>query len=161
MKKLFVIFSIVLFISACSKQKTKEGLAKLNIKSYIDSTLNDPKSYESISFGNLDTLYNTVYTDSAYLRLEIISTDIEIENSNLLIKDYDKWNAHKPIYQKTIDSIKKLEDIAMSNYKPRFIGYQMTHKLRAKNALGALMLQEWRFKFDKKCDIIGVSRINE
>ncbi|MCD8030051.1 MAG: hypothetical protein LUF85_04280 [Bacteroides sp.] len=85
MKKLLVILFISLILAGCSDEKKAQRL----IKQYLKENLNDPSSYQPVSFGELE-VYSTKYG-------QLIN---------------------------------------------------MKHKYRAKNAMGAIILEENTFEFD-------------
>jgi len=55
MKKVLLLTLIIGCFLSCSKP-TKEDMAKDLIKKYMIENLNDPKSYEPISFSKLDSI---------------------------------------------------------------------------------------------------------
>src|SRR5688572_13217873 len=99
MKKLLLPVCLILLIAACTKPKSGKELAEASIKSHLDSTLSDPKSYEAISFGSLDTLYNTFYEDSAYKSLVDLKTKIQAENVRLYENDLQEHRRLQPVFQ--------------------------------------------------------------
>ena len=59
MKKLIIILCFVSLFISCTK--TPEQKFQNLIKEYLTTVLNDPKSYESVSFGTLDNNYGGLY----------------------------------------------------------------------------------------------------
>jgi hypothetical protein len=57
MKK-YIFITMLLILSACTF--TKQQKAEKLIKKYLDSSLNDPKSYESVSFSEPIKLKDTI-----------------------------------------------------------------------------------------------------
>lgn len=60
MKKITYLFIIILY--SCNSFQTKQQIAQRLIKKYLDSSLNNPRSYEDVSFGKLYRLKDTVGT---------------------------------------------------------------------------------------------------
>jgi hypothetical protein len=170
MKK--ILFAIILF-SSCTF--TKQQKAEKLIKDYLNIHLNDPHSYESVSFGKIDSAYSTLKEDSDYL------------SSNRLIDqyqtDFDEWKAKNPDFDGISDlsdsqtkyfikmndfysneKIKemKLRDSIALKFKPSFKGWYIIHTYRAKNGFGALRLDESGFTLNKACDsILNVSDVKD
>jgi len=115
---------MILLLAACSK----EDKAKKLIKESLSKTMNDYKSYEPVEYGRLDSNF-TFYKGWDY--------------SNINGLDYQEIN--KRFAQ---------DSIAKSKFVPQFNGFVMTHSFRGKNALGALILNTYRFEFNKAIDSI-------
>ena len=143
MKYVSVIFVLILF--SCSKP-TKEELAHTAIKEYIKGKMNDPSSYQSVSFGKLDTVFTPfishIKTDLPFV-LDTFRTDsregIALQNSR----------------QSSRDSLTKLLETERKNFKPRMEFFTMEHSFRGKNALGALILNNIQFQFDTTMKVVG------
>lgn len=58
MKKTYLASALLVLL--CSCQITKEQKAKKLVDDYLKGTLNDPGSYESVSFGNLRPMKDTI-----------------------------------------------------------------------------------------------------
>lgn len=52
MKKIILGLSLFVFFASCTK--SSENQAQENVKKYITTKMDDPKSYESVSFGKLE-----------------------------------------------------------------------------------------------------------
>lgn len=53
MKKIMFLAVMAMFLLACSSNQKK---AEQSVQTYLEENLNDPKSYESIEFGKLDSI---------------------------------------------------------------------------------------------------------
>lgn len=152
-KLLIVLFSIFILIS-CSKSPEKQ--AKENVEKYIKAKLDDPKSYESVNFGKLDSTFSLFdeskegielqQQDEKYSqRMSELSAEIDIADN---ISELDKIiEETKIISQKRKD----LTDTIFSRsiaYSGKFCGYKIKHSFRAKNKMGALVLDSCIVELD-------------
>lgn len=153
------IFIPILLLIACSQ--TKEQRAKNVVKRYLDSALNDPHSYEPVEFSNLDSTFTTYEEDANFILANTRKDSIEVQ--------YEIWKKKNPDF----DGIGDLSDARvkyftkmikyyndgmiregkvaidiMKSYKPKFKGYKIIHRYRAKNGFGALNLEQTGFELD-------------
>jgi len=133
---------------ACSARKiTNEDRALKSVHEYLNSHLNDPKSYESVEF-ELDSNRSTydVVNVAAKYRLDDYRTKrlMISDTSSKLYKETDS------IYRAlTLESYKIVLDTTVEYWSVR-------HKYRAKNAMGALILSHDVFMLDKKFKVLRV-----
>jgi hypothetical protein len=152
------LFSILL--SSCSDQQKAES----TVKEYLKSHLDDPGSYESISFSTLEPVYNDFETESKeYPALKIVvdSMDSKRNYYRHLIdsinadpfnnkQDTIKYVGQFKRWERKTDSLLQIIDKKSKAYKGSLLGYKLNHKFRAKNAFGALQLEFKEFNLDKK-----------
>jgi hypothetical protein len=147
-----VVLATVLF--GCTSPEKK---AQKLIEEKLQEILNDPKSYEPVSFGSLDSAFTSVYENLDYIRINakytVYSGNVE-DKSNYEYFDEDKikYVVDFELWQSEIDTAKKYIAVLEKMEKefiPEFKGWSMTHKLRAKNAMNATILGEYIFWFDK------------
>ncbi len=157
MRKLLFIPVLILFSCTQTKQQKAEKVVKL----YLDSTLNDPHSYESVEFGKLDSTFTRFEDDARYISAKAKQDSIKAE--------YDMWKAKNPDFDGVGDlsHSRVLYFSKMINYytngmlaqgkiaigitnsfKPTFKGYRLIHRYRAKNVFGALNLSQTPFYLD-------------
>lgn len=159
MKKLITALILTTALAGCirSKQQKAEAL----VKKYLDSSLNDPHSYESVKFGKLDT-FNTRLQDNYNYKITIkLIAQIQDE--------FDEWKLKNPDFDgisdlgdsrakylikmndfysnQSIAEMKVRDSISMA-FKPSFGGWAIDHTYRAKNGFGALGLQTDTFVLD-------------
>ena len=166
MKKLLVFLFLMPFVlySQTPQQKIK---AKLLIQKYMNENLNDIQSYApvqttfeidssrfkgSIEEGKLENRLNELYADlenwkeverkSTILRDNYNDTSFKISPENARAKSDSIRNDIKTTSNELNE--KRIK------YKPVLIGFIGTHKFRAKNAMGGVILREWYFLFDPK-----------
>lgn len=171
MKKLFVFLPIII-LSACSHFQSKQAKAEAIVKTFLDSTLNDPKSYQSIKFTKIDTLWGGYLKTNSGMQL---SQKLELEDDTIkvlqakqeVLLDALNWNnaAYKKL-KKAVDffiseskaDLAKMTDSA-NVIKGPFIGYEISNTYRAKNGFGALTVHKTKFEIDS--NITKVMRSKE
>jgi hypothetical protein len=162
MKKALSLVLIVLVFSACNNNEKK---AQKLIKEYLKTSMNDFSSYEPVEFSKLDSTFS-YYRDTdegKKLKKQLEST----------MESWSEWNerarkASSPVVEEMwlkfakeygieFDSLYNIDSIAEQSFKPEHIGFEMSHKFRGKNALGAIMLTENGFYFDR--DLTKVNNV--
>jgi len=139
MKKLvFCVLVSLAFLLACNKSNEKK--AQDMIKSYILENANDPNSYESIEFGNIDTIYTHHWDDSTYQAIN--NSKYEFLNDPSIVNDpnFD--------VDKHFDSLNNALEAYEKNFKGVPSKLIMTHKFRANNSFGAKVINTTSFYFD-------------
>jgi hypothetical protein len=146
MKKLINLGLLVVFSTIIVSCTSPEKKAQKAIKDYLQANLNDAKSYESVEFGKLITdstefyapLYDYAIEESAYKSDSLLYDEFH-DNSDKakMLESENQLNEKKKEFEK-----------AKANFKSELI-YKMSHKYRAKNKLGAVILEENTFIIDK------------
>ncbi len=160
MKNHINIFILMLVISlgfiSCSKEYKAKHLALKELK----DTLNDWESYESVSWGNLDTLKTSpsadLKLDSLIYSFNLVSALVEDcrQKTNEAVTEGDNYRANKT-YNTSMKLMKILGTITDSitlegkRFKPKFIGYKMKHSFRNNNEFGGKVLKHVEFFFNK------------
>ena len=163
------ILALIIILGSCS---SPEGKAKKAIKEKLKVTLHDFKSYEPVEFGTLDSLFSDVTSSSEY---EVLKSKYEAwirqaekeykaDQEEIQKAIYDGNTSHIPIINE-YSLVPRCKDSAHvyavkmqtfeDSFKPRFIGWSMTHLYRAKNLTGNYRLANESFYFDK--DLIKVA----
>jgi len=157
MKKL--LFLIPFFVLSCSN--SPESKAKDNVKKFMLSKLDDPKSYESVSFGKIDSVFSPFNESKEGIELQ----HKEDELSERVMQLSDKIEKTESISEldKIIEENKELskQRTAISDtilnkstsYKGNFCGYKIKHSYRAKNKMGALVLDSCIIELDKESNV--------
>lgn len=157
MKKLIVITVLSVLIGFSCNRLSKEETAQIVIKEMLRGTMFHPDSYESVSFGTLDSLYSCVEEDSLYIILESRLTNLETQkvkaekdlvnnkksmdnlnqlrafatvNTPYLDKKRREINERLNMYNSQIDSLQQRVDSIMVNFNSIFIGYTMEHRFK-------------------------------
>ncbi|MFZ4414579.1 MAG: hypothetical protein ACOYOV_15960 [Bacteroidales bacterium] len=159
MKKITLLFITIIAIFFVSCAKSPEDKAKAAIKEYLQKHLNDAKSYESVEFGKLindSTEYEDSYNAKILMKQHIYA--LEAYNKDLDNGLEDRDNAKVYLEQANIDKAEadRLEKKIEKDKKEfkRELCYIISHKYRAKNKLGALILQTSFFTLSEKFEII-------
>lgn len=149
------LFAFLLLITSCSNQQKAER----SVKSYLMENLDDPKSYESVSFRefgqfNMNQLYAFI-KDSIVLegtKNSILQLKHEIDSLSKINMDTtsaafekDSETDELNMYQQNIDRLK------MEYKNAKFI---ILHEYRAKNKNGGLELKEYQFILDEKFEVL-------
>lgn len=158
MKRLLLIITCIIFIiSSCTQEKIKEDKAKRLAIHELKISMNDWKSYESVSWGKLDTVCNQppfsnkVYSDFIVKMFTYKLDSLKLSDSLKAISKTDKK------YGTIIDSINHIK-ICISNtdklcweYLSKYylVGYRIKHSFRGNNGYGAKVLNTVQFFFDK------------
>lgn len=167
-----IILFVLLAAVGCSK--TPLDRAKENVKQYVKTMLNDPKQYESVSWGTLDsTYYNSfaetprgnILLDSCFLSLSWLSKSERMElrdslkdktfllKARIMIDYLDKNYPSKP-KNGVVDTLKEIIKpfkVERDNYDlqlPLFRGYKIDHSFRIRGKKKEKELVKYRFYLD-------------
>lgn len=155
-----VALATVLLVAGCSTQPPEDKAKKL-ITEHLFKTLHDYKSYESVDYGKLDTLYSSVSNDSLYkfyAKKFDEFYDVSKESADQMkiyvgLYSYNRlYNLYKERSFLAQDSMKyfltKLTE-RDSLFKPTFVGWKMNHSYRAKSLGGNLGIHHYSYHFNK------------
>lgn len=172
MKKNLIYILLFLSLISCNNQEKR---SKKLINQYMKEHLNDYKSYESVSFGTLDSAFSRVSDtkewkdyDQKYLEFEKKADDASekmkkmIDNigfHSLYTYKEDKFTMEllKDKVSQWADSMKFYNDkmiILNKDFKKEFIGWKLTHTFRANNIIGNKIIEKYDFIFDEKINKI-------
>lgn len=185
MKNILILLLIISFTSCLGE--SKEGKAKGLIKNYLKETLNDYDNYSAVSYSAVDSLftqwklpedlrptveelakcaenlnksggYNNITTTSdGDYHLKTLNNFSGKSASAEFLKKVEKWKQLWTEFKHHQDIIKE----SKKNFKPKFFGWKMTHKYRAKNQYDATILQNRQFCFNEDLtQVTGVEVLN-
>lgn len=149
MKKILLLLIMGDFLSSCTTKPivTREQKIDTLVNHYLDTTLNDPKSYESVKFGKIDTIYTSFSDDASFYKLPDNSLDLRTKD---LTSNFDLYEARKT--NGYYDKIDKRNELAVDSfkkvYKPKIKCLQVEHTYRAKNGFNALTMHTTGFNID-------------
>ncbi len=155
MKHSFLLLS-ALILAACTQ--TPQQQAEENIKAYVSKSLNDPSSYEPLSFTPLDSSFTSLDDVEAY---GIAKSDLENPERELLfISDPEERKAKEtPSYMEhKKDSLTKVIQGMEATFKPSFKYLLCIHTFRAKNAFGAIITDEYLVRLRKDLTVISARK---
>ncbi|MEO7176117.1 MAG: hypothetical protein ABIV51_09485 [Saprospiraceae bacterium] len=158
--KHFIILPILLLSMAIygqAKAPTKLERAKASVKKHLMRNLNDPSSYQSVEWGSVVAIQGTFDEQaSAIPELKFLIDKMEYyklfyESSGRTKNDWEISDGAKAIaikneqlYLDSFNLAKIQYDKAIApynrKYKAELLQYSIKHEFRAKNAMGALML---------------------
>gem|GEM_PF-6190181 len=165
---------IVLFFTGCSKNH--EETVKTLIKGYLDSTLNDPKSYEPMKFDKIDTVFTAwQYSDkegTEYFKKfeskkeeQKVLGDKASETLTGAVYSEAKYNTAKAALEKADDEVLEMAkyiDSKNEKYKGSVAYYKVKHQFRAKNGFGALTIDDAVFSIDSTfTKVIGYHQLKK
>lgn len=156
MKKLFMPIMAAILMASCASEPTPEEQAQKLITDYIMANANDPKSYEPVSFGTLDSTFSSFYASQRYDDLKKKeSTYDSLWHYHLAIGNFDScsWYSDKK------GEIRSLMHDEANTYKGEHFGWKMSHRYRAANGFGAITLGTTIFYFDK--ELIEITRTKD
>jgi hypothetical protein len=154
MKKIILGLSAIALLVSCSK--SPEEQAKENIEKFITSKMDDPKSYESVSFGKLEKTKSSVNDDDKYF--ELVKEELHIDSlATISYNDAMNFTSDKAIASatKNYEEINKLlqsQIQEVKEYKKKYNPvdiYKIKHSYRGKNKMGALILDSCTVILDK------------
>jgi hypothetical protein len=167
--KILYPFVLLILVSACSTDP--KAKAKKSIEAYLQTKLNDPKSYEFMELDSLKPITKSDSLRSAQIDEEytaIKSFDYDAEKRRLnIIYDYSIPLAEtqklidKLTEVQTKDSLIKVKYAALITPETDKIvtGYSTVLKFRSKNGMGALTIGNERFTLDKDFKVLDASAV--
>jgi len=158
MKRIILILTIVTALVSCSK--SQENQAKENVKKFITSKMDDPKSYESVSFGKLEKTKSSVNDDDKYF--ELVKEELHIDSLSTASYNDAMTFTHENTIKSATENYERLNKLLQDqiqvvkeykrNYKPIDI-YKIKHSYRGKNKMGALILDSCTVILDKELNV--------
>ncbi len=166
MKKTLLLIFICLGLISCSK--TPKQIIEGKVKSFIIESLDDPGSYQSVSFTDIDTIWtkfdesqegeklSTEYHNAAFqlrqAELNMNSDDAKRIYPGAVFEDSIKY------YQKLSDSLKPIYDKKLSEFNSVPESFYIEHVFRAKNKLGGILKENIIIYFDENLNITGTNK---
>lgn len=134
-KLLTVIASAMVILSACNSEQKK---AEKMVSQYVKERLNDPASYESVSFSDVKKVKRPFEQSAAYKIFG--EAFLKAKEDFEFAKRFDNIDdMHSSLeLMKTYDSVMTVH---AAEWNPE-TEYQITHKYRAKNQLGGIVTSE-------------------
>jgi hypothetical protein len=151
MKKLFLFMLTAVAIASCGNN---EQTAQKLINENLEQTLKDFKSYHSISFGHLDSLFTSYKQDSTYANLarkaDYYHAQYVAQTGNAILsktsKEQESLQAQIQLFQDSAALYKTQADIYAKSYKGSYAGWKMSHTFKAPST-GTV---SYVFSFDKR-----------
>ncbi len=137
MKTIFLSLAMTAVLVGCSSNKAED-----QIKDYIRQNINDPASYEPVSFGEQQT-DSTKSTDDGVINM--LEDSVKYYDREKMIATYDDSLSKMYAMQ---DSVLDREIKYLHSYKNKPCGYKISHVFRRKNKAGGIVLDSINFRFD-------------
>ena len=157
---MFIALMAMIFVCSCSK--SPEQKAQSLIKSKLKETLHDPKSYESVKFSTLDSVYTTLEDNLEYLILKK-KFDWAYKKAQEFLSETKIYSGSRFYRDEFRDALKGAEMMSDSmtvyvpilekmekEFVPEFNGWKMEHSFRSNNAMGAKTLGSYVFYFNNE-----------
>ena len=149
MKVKFLMITIamsMLIFSSCSEQKKAERF----VKRYIKERINDPESYESVSFSPVEKVTRPFTKTAAYkMWVELFDEAKADFDMAYVYKDLDKMEFNLE-YMNKYDSCRKADE---AQWNPG-TEYKITHTYRGKNAFGAVIKETTTYYIDSTFSVV-------
>jgi pyruvate/2-oxoacid:ferredoxin oxidoreductase beta subunit len=164
MKKIILGLSLVIAFASCTK--SPENQAQENVQEYITTKMDDPKSYESVSFGKLEKGKSSYQDEEKYKNLVLEYNDMDKRVSDAY--DLALSMTHENTIKSATESYEKLASMRSSvlteteqylkKYKSVDI-FKMKHSFRGKNKMGAIILDSCNVILDKNLKVKLVKQL--
>lgn len=152
MKKILFVVAVLGLLCGCSKEVTPEDKARTLIKSYIDSNLGDPKSYEAIVFTNLDSTFHSPARDEAYKQFEKLYDSLSLVRD--MMSEIGQYGRSSEISDQILTLFDEYE-AKVDTLSEEHLGYGMGHKFRFANKFGGKEVAILYFEFDKDVSMVN------
>jgi glycyl-tRNA synthetase alpha subunit len=164
MNKIILGLSLVIAFASCTK--SPENQAQENIQEYITTKMDDPKSYESVTFGKLEKGKSSYQDEEKYKNLVLEYEDMDKRVSDAY--DFAMSMTHEETIKRATKSYNSLTSMRslyltqiekyIKTYKPVDI-FKIKHSYRGKNKMGALILDSCKVIMDKDLKVKFVQQM--
>lgn len=164
MKNLLLLAAVAL--NSCGPAAPSLSPTQEKVTAYLKKTLDDPASYQSVRWSKQEPFQQkevdaaTARDESAEFEQQIALAKIQTESMARLneIDGVDKATFNRPkkavaMYVHRADSVKKIVDRLEASTDTTRLGESIQHTFRAKNKMGALVLDSARFIVKKTGEI--------
>jgi hypothetical protein len=143
MRKSIAILTLAIIAFSCSQKKTLESRVQAYIKDTVLQNFNDPSSYQFVSM-SIDTMSEKeTYEFGLKWREDYLKDKQRRMDSALAVKDDIMANV---LRDGIASDQKELDSLKANPVKDR-LWYLINVKCRAKNKMGALILNNMKFKY--------------
>lgn len=149
------IVLLLIFFYGCENSKNTQDQCIAAINAYNKKNLNDPKSYESIEYSKVDTIYRIAQAkmDSFdYVTRQINSLDsLQDVIDDIMISGGIRINHH--VYDSISDFMRKSADNCLKSKEYKH--YKMSNKYRAKNGFDAFVVNTVKYILDTNFVVVS------
>ncbi len=150
MKKILLSAALLSLLISCNT--TPQGQAEKLVKNYLDKTMNDPSSYESISFTPLDSTFTEYAKSVEAAKIQAEISKLQWQSDSLKYADKPAEALIKIREAIALDSIYNLNK---DNYKGEFNGWVTIHNYRGNNAMGGKVKAKTAFFLNPDLTIVN------
>jgi hypothetical protein len=153
----YILLLSCIFIISCTSDNKQQKAEKL-VKSYLDTSLKSPGSYEAVSFGNVDTVFkrytDTKQGDSVMKALAVANGRVKKIKDTLMdlitVSEYEYKNGLKRqmAYEADTGNLAKILRQSELLLKGAIKGWNIEHTYRAENNGGKLVTYQEEFELD-------------
>lgn len=167
MKNLLLLAAVATALTGCGPSAPLLSPTQEKVTAYLKKTLDDPASYQSVRwskqkpFQQKEVDVATARDESAEFEQQIALAKIETESMARLneIDGVDRATFNKPkkavaMYVHRAYSVKKIVDRLEASTDTTRLGESIQHTFRAKNKMGALVLDSVRFIVRKTGEVV-------
>lgn len=166
MKKIIILFISAFLLLSCSSSPHK--IMEKKVTKLVKDNIDDPKSYESVSFSKIDTIW-TNFDDSPQgkdIAEKYHDATFNLHNNELYLNDDEAKKIYPNAifadsivyYQHLSDSLKPIYDKQLSDFIEEPKLFYIKHIFRANNKFGALIKDDITVYFDKDLNITGTDK---
>lgn len=174
MKKFLYLFLFLSIIGCQSESGKIEDLIEKDLFEKLD----DFNSYQAVNMSEISETYSSPYDNEMIYKTaeDLISCQSKIESELFILKlnknSLESWKFERgsiaksetirlekeilksnslidSLKTKEVDNKKKLTELC-SGFKKEKIGYNVTHKFRSKNKMGAFVMHNLKYYFDEQ-----------
>lgn len=146
-----IVFAFVTCLAAASCAITPQQKAEKAVKKYILSEIDNPRSYEPVSFGTLNTVYTDYndITDEKYAEYREARRDYEnylryVREGLNILAEYSKAEAMEN--KKKMDRMQPYADSVEAAFVPEPKYMSIWHEFRSENRYGATVKESHFFR---------------
>lgn len=141
--------ALIISVVAVSCKESNEQLMKDKIEENYTSKANEAlfEKYDPVSFGKIDTVYNSVETDTTYIKLTNLINKISLKINQIVFQRnenlVDKQSANRKLqllYDR-LDKVNKERETIKRTFKKSINGYSIKHTFTIKNKLTGKNIQ--------------------
>lgn len=157
MKKLLLFASAILaLLSSC--EKTQQQILQEMIEARLDSTMNNPDSYEFVSMTQIDSVMSKWENEKDAEKIKIFISMYEAETDALNARADNtslSYNKRISLLEKGLKNLEKVDSLKNEyitkslSYEPYLTGYYTIFNFREQNEFGAIVLNSYKVIFNK------------
>lgn len=142
-----IIMASILTLSSCNSEQKK---AERFVRDYVKERLNDPSSYESVSFSEIKKVKRTFEQSASYKIYG--EAFLEAKKDFDFAKMFDNLDDMR-LHLDRMNAFDSILKVGKADWCPE-TEYQITHTYRAKNQLGGIITSETTYYIDTAFQVV-------